>query len=161
MPIDALNNLKGSSVTVNTDIQPRPKSVKNSTAGAAPVSGSVSGSISGPETGLSPEQVVQPSPAAASIPPQKGSESSPEQLLQAVERVQEQVQSVRRDLQFKLDEESGKTVIKVLDSQTGETIRQIPSEEMLQISRALSEAMEELSEDPSEQLPSVLLDEKV
>ena len=154
MPIDTLNNLKGSSVTVNTDIQPRPKSVTNPTPD--PVS------AADPGAAPLPQKAVQAASASASVRPQnERGPSSPDPLQQAVERVQEQVQTVRRDLQFNVDEESGKTVIKVMDSQTGETIRQIPSEEMLEISRALSEVVEELSEDGETRLPSVLLDEKV
>ena len=40
-------------------------------------------------------------------------------------------------LQFSLDKTSGQTVIKVIDTDTGDTIRQIPSEEMLEISNAV------------------------
>ncbi len=36
-----------------------------------------------------------------------------------------------------MDDSTGKTVIKVVDSSTNELIRQIPSEEMLEIARAL------------------------
>ena len=36
-----------------------------------------------------------------------------------------------------MDDSTGKTVIKVVDSSTHELIRQIPSEEMLEIARAL------------------------
>ena len=45
------------------------------------------------------------------------------------------VQSVQRDLQFSIDEFSGDTVIKVLDTKTDEVIRQIPSEEVLALTR--------------------------
>lgn len=40
-------------------------------------------------------------------------------------------------LQFSIDEETGRTVIRVVDEQTGETIRQIPSEEIMAIARNL------------------------
>ena len=45
------------------------------------------------------------------------------------------VQSVQRDLQFSIDDFSGKTVITVLDSRTAEIIRQIPSDEVLALAR--------------------------
>jgi len=42
-----------------------------------------------------------------------------------------------RDLQFSVDEETGKTVVTVRDKATGEIIRQIPDAEALRISQAL------------------------
>ncbi len=49
------------------------------------------------------------------------------------------VQSVQRNLNFSIDESSGQTVIKVIDSESEEIIRQIPSEEMLALARRLNE----------------------
>ena len=41
------------------------------------------------------------------------------------------VQQIQRDLNFSVDEDSGRTVVKVLDTETKEVIRQIPSQEVL------------------------------
>ncbi len=41
------------------------------------------------------------------------------------------VQQIQRDLNFSVDEDSGRTVVKVLDTETQEVIRQIPSKEVL------------------------------
>jgi flagellar protein FlaG len=49
------------------------------------------------------------------------------------------VQNVQRNLNFSIDESSGQTVIKVIDSESEEVIRQIPSEEMLALARRLNE----------------------
>lgn len=49
------------------------------------------------------------------------------------------VQNVQRNLNFSIDESSGQTVIKVIDSESDEVIRQIPSEEMLALARRLNE----------------------
>jgi len=46
---------------------------------------------------------------------------------------------VQRQLQFSVDEESGKTVIKVIDTETEEIIRQIPPEIILEIQKRLGE----------------------
>lgn len=51
-------------------------------------------------------------------------------------------QSVSRQLQFSVDEESGKTIVKVIDAETGETIRDIPPEEILKMQNQLREASE-------------------
>lgn len=59
---------------------------------------------------------------------------------QAVSQVNEFVQNLNRDLQFTVDDDSGRTVIKVLDNETKEVIRQIPPEELLRIANYLLEA---------------------
>lgn len=58
----------------------------------------------------------------------------------AVSQVNEFVQNLNRDLQFTVDDDSGRTVIKVLDNETKEVIRQIPPEELLRIANYLLEA---------------------
>lgn len=60
-------------------------------------------------------------------------------LRDAVLRINESIQVVRRELHFSVDEESGRVVIKVVNAEDGETIRQIPSEEMLQLARQFTE----------------------
>jgi flagellar protein FlaG len=60
-----------------------------------------------------------------------------QQLEAAVKAVQEFTRPMAGNLEFSLDDETGKTIVKVVDSTTKELIRQIPSEEMLEIARAL------------------------
>ena len=45
------------------------------------------------------------------------------------------VQSFSRSLQISVDGDLGTTVIRVLDTETDELVRQIPSEEILQVAR--------------------------
>lgn len=71
-----------------------------------------------------------------------------EELTEAVESLNQHVQSVRRELRFELDEASGRTVIHVIDSETEEVIRDIPPES----ARALAAHFD--------QLQGVLLQEK-
>lgn len=59
-----------------------------------------------------------------------------------VAQVNEQVQNVQRDLLFSVDELSGKDVVTILDSKSKEVIKQIPSEEMLELARRLNEQLE-------------------
>lgn len=47
------------------------------------------------------------------------------------------VQNVQRNLQFSVDDPSGATVIRVVDTVTGQTIRQIPSVEALALAEHL------------------------
>jgi flagellar protein FlaG len=67
-------------------------------------------------------------------------EATMQQVSQAVSDLNEYVQTVGRDLQFSIDEASGRTVIKVLDSESKDMIRQIPAEEVLVLARQLKEA---------------------
>lgn len=60
-----------------------------------------------------------------------------QQLEAAVKAVAEFTRPMTGNLEFSVDEQTGTTVIKVTDATTKELIRQIPSEEMLEIARAL------------------------
>jgi len=64
---------------------------------------------------------------------------SQQELTAAVGQIANYVQNVQRNLNFSVDEASGETVIKVIDSESSEVIRQIPSEEMLALARRLRE----------------------
>ena len=68
------------------------------------------------------------------------SSASREDIQTAVGNIQEFVQSVRRNLNFSLDESTERVVVKVTDAASGEVIRQIPSEEALKLAESLSEA---------------------
>ncbi|CAG0975420.1 hypothetical protein GEOBC_01510 [Geobacteraceae bacterium] len=57
----------------------------------------------------------------------------------AAEKINEFIQSFTRDLQFTVDRDTDRVVLKVLDRTSGEVIRQIPSEEALKIAKALDE----------------------
>lgn len=60
-----------------------------------------------------------------------------DQITKALDEVRAVVQPVAQSLQFSLDQDSGRTVIKVVDTDTNDVIRQIPSEEVLAMSRAI------------------------
>ncbi len=64
-------------------------------------------------------------------------EAVKERLEDSVSQLKNLVQSVQRDLQFSIDDFSGRTVITVLDSKTEEIIRQIPSEEVLALAKSI------------------------
>ena len=57
----------------------------------------------------------------------------------AVAKINDYVQSIQRDLQFTVDEDLDKTVVKVVDGHSGELIRQIPGEVFLELARKLNE----------------------
>jgi len=49
------------------------------------------------------------------------------------------LQAVNLNLEFKVDDSTKKVVIKIIDNQTGETVRQIPSEDMLAFIKKMQE----------------------
>jgi flagellar protein FlaG len=63
-------------------------------------------------------------------------------LDKAIAKINKYVQQIQRDLQFSVDDESGKTVIKVIDSESKEIIRQIPEEIILQVAQSIEESHE-------------------
>ena len=64
-------------------------------------------------------------------------ENSSSLLQQAVTELNQNVQNLQRKLQFSIDHDSGQTIIKVMDSETDQLIRQIPPERLLELSKAL------------------------
>jgi len=64
-------------------------------------------------------------------------ETSEQTLDDAVKQLNSYVQSINRNLEFNIDNDSGQTVVKVIDSETDELIRQIPNEEALSIAKQL------------------------
>ncbi len=60
-----------------------------------------------------------------------------EAVQQTVKKLNAFSGSLRRNLKFSIDEESNRTVVTVLNSETNEVIRQIPSEEILSLASNL------------------------
>lgn len=92
--------------------------------------------ISGPGTVAQPTQAKRADPSA-----KPASESAPrpdrEQVQEVARQLQRVAEPVAQNLQFMVDGETGKTVIRVVDGATKEVIRQIPNEEVLAIARAM------------------------
>lgn len=58
-------------------------------------------------------------------------------LEHAVQRISEYVSSSRPEINFTIDESTGTQVVKIVDSESKQVIRQMPSEEAIQIAQAL------------------------
>lgn len=87
---------------------------------------------------------VTESSAAQDQAVSQGLEQQREQQQQRTEALRDKVaelndymQNLNRSLQFSVDDQSGDTVIKVVDSETEEVVRQIPSEEILRVRNAI------------------------
>ena len=85
-------------------------------------------------------QQMPPSEAARADPANKQAAAEPDRatLLQAVEEVQKAIAPVAQNLLFSIDDDTGRTIVKIVDSQTDEVIRQMPSAEVLAISKAIN-----------------------
>lgn len=60
------------------------------------------------------------------------------EVKEAVSKLNEYVQKTQRDLDFQLDEDSGKTIIRVYDRQSETLVRQIPDEVALELAKKLN-----------------------
>ncbi|EJM41967.1 flagellar protein FlaG [Pseudomonas sp. GM33] len=63
-----------------------------------------------------------------------------DELEKAVTDIQEFVQAAQRNLDFSIDDSTGRVVVKVIATETGLVIRQIPSEAALKLAQSLSDA---------------------
>lgn len=74
--------------------------------------------------------VVQQVTAAAAKP-------DAAQVKKAVENLRQATQSAAQNIEFSVDHDTNQTVIRVVDGSTKEVIRQIPTEEVIQIAKSL------------------------
>jgi len=95
-----------------------------------------------------PSAVGLPSPAPAPVattqpvvPPAPVTGKPPEraELEKAVSDIQEFAQSNQRKLDFSIDDTTGVMVVKVIASDSGEVIRQLPSEVALKLAQNLAD----------------------
>lgn len=75
-------------------------------------------------------------PAQNNLPHQT---PDPGKLKKIVQGINKNVQVIERELHFSVDKDSGKIVIKIMDMVTKKVVRQIPSEEALNVAKMLSE----------------------
>lgn len=81
-----------------------------------------------------------------SLPPDSESSNvSKEELQQAVTQLNDKIQQVQRDLLFSVDDSSGRTVVRVVNTETEEVVRQMPTEEALRISRNIKDQLGDVS----------------
>jgi flagellar protein FlaG len=59
------------------------------------------------------------------------------EVKQAARQLETFMASMNRYLEFRVDQDSGRTVVTVKDKSTGEVVRQIPSEEVLRLAHNL------------------------
>jgi flagellar protein FlaG len=68
------------------------------------------------------------------------------QLQNAVQNANLAMQASNRDLTFSVDSDTKQTVVKLMDSKTGDVIGQFPTHQMLEISKAIGLMQEQLQQ---------------
>ncbi|MBN8280969.1 MAG: flagellar protein FlaG [Gammaproteobacteria bacterium] len=71
------------------------------------------------------------------LPPAEREAPTPERVAQAVQQIQSYLSDSQRQLQFQVDADSGRTIVRVVNPETKEVIRQIPGDEVLKLARAV------------------------
>ena len=138
-------NLKTESLHTHLKPYPAQKQGTESTSGreAAPFDDKKVSGTSKPADQQGTEQVtakVKPEDFTQKIHESKESEASTDaDVKQAVTRLNQYVQSIERELNFSIEKETGKTIVKVIDSHTNEVIRQLPSETAIAIAKQVKE----------------------
>lgn len=110
--------------------------------------GNVAGSVHSAASNQ-PQPVQASTPATAHVQTvnavqQAALTPSMEQVKQAVQEINHSMRSESRGLEFSIDDESERTIVKVIDKQTEEVIRQIPTEEVMAISKSLDQVIGKL-----------------
>lgn len=75
--------------------------------------------------------------------------------------MQKLMQIVNRQLSFKVDEDTGRTVISVIDRETDELVRQIPAEAIVELQKRLAEIQDSGSSANISEIDGVLFSSRV
>lgn len=95
-------------------------------------------------------------PTASPVTIDQSQNDKREEAISQIEEFKDFSQSIDRSLQFKVDEELGVTIVRVIDKETDELVRQFPPEELINLSKRLKELNEE-----GQAASGILLKEKV
>lgn len=82
-----------------------------------------------PAAPVAPDRAVQATPAQAAV--------NQAELTRSIEAINRFLQPVNGDIVFSQDDETGRTLVKIIDTKTQTVLRQIPSKEVVAISKEL------------------------
>nr|WP_315473120.1 flagellar protein FlaG [uncultured Undibacterium sp.] len=105
----------------------------SSTTSSSPVSDRIPNIPSSANTSVAATQIANPV-AEAGISQKTYTR---EQVNQAVEAINKTIQAASQNLEFSVDKDTSDVVVKVIDQQTKQVLRQIPTEEALEIAKSL------------------------
>ncbi len=89
-----------------------------------------------PEPSADTTKAVGPTQTAAAVP-EPAALPSPSQLQDALKEINKALREQSQGIEFTVDKDSHQTIVKVVDQQTKEVIRQMPSKEAVEIAKAL------------------------
>lgn len=90
-----------------------------------------------------PAQARQQPARTTAADDQRARELTQESLQQLVAEFEQQPAVQARSLSFVVNEDTGRTIVSVFDRETDELIRQIPSEEIVRVAKALQDLREQ------------------
>lgn len=124
--------------TVASVTQLVPKNVNRGNSRVA-VEPEIVGSMGDVGVNRTASEKIEPTQQAGK--PETGTSSGSESpsIDELTQNISDFIQVIQRDLAFSVEEETGQKIIKVHDRETGDLIRQIPSEEVVEISRRIGE----------------------
>jgi len=73
----------------------------------------------------------------AGLPQPQNEEASPEELRRAIDEALARLAEKSSELTFQLDDELGRVIVRLVDRNTREVLRQVPTKEALAVARAL------------------------
>ncbi|MCD9478195.1 flagellar biosynthesis protein FlaG [Photobacterium phosphoreum] len=65
-------------------------------------------------------------------------EQEQEQEQERIKQIEQVLQQVNRSLRFHIDDDSGKQIATIVDKETGDIIRQVPAQELLDLNKNLA-----------------------
>ena len=100
-----------------------------------------------PQSAVTPVIAADKEKAKVEAVAPSGGEPERVDLEKAVTDIREFVQAAQRKLDFTIDDSTHRVVVKVIATESGEVIRQIPSETALKLAQSLSSASHVLFDD--------------
>jgi flagellar protein FlaG len=117
--------------------------VSNTTQAAAPARPASNGEPSVVVATRSNVDVIPPSVPVNETPATEKQDTlqqpSPAELKQAVENINKSLKQSNKNLEFSVDTDTKKVLVKLVDTETGDVIREIPGEEALAIARSIDQ----------------------
>ena len=96
--------------------------------------------LGGPAVAAQPSREPSEAPALPDVStpkPPPAPAPTRDEVREAVKEIQRNVANTSTNLQFSVDEDTGRTIVSVIDTETRQVVRQIPSEEVMRMSRSL------------------------
>lgn len=103
------------------------------------------------------EKVIQPNQSASTTPKEDmiKNDMSASEIDEAMSSLNEKLQVLQSYLMFEKDEDTDKMVFFIKNSESDEVLRQVPSQELLSISKNITEYLEMANQASGKSLPPV------